>query len=473
MNTQKEIFDAIVIGAGSGGLNIAVFLNSIGLKVLLIDKSDRSIGGDCLNFGCVPSKALIHVARKIKAARSAEAFGVTTNGEVDMRKVIEYVHGKREHIREHENADYFRKQGLTVALGTAKFTGKNTVSVDGVEYQGKKIVLATGSRPRKLDIPGIEGAKVFTNETIFDIDYLPKKLIVVGGGPIGIELGQAFKHLGSEVCIVDRGDQVLPREDRDIAEVLHKQLEKDGVKFHFNSNTKEIKGNTLVIEKKDGTVIEEEFDAMLVAIGRVLNTEGLDLERAGIQMTEDKRKIKVNEYLETTNPNVLVCGDIAGGHQFTHAAEVHAGVVLSNFFTLWRKKLNTDGMAWVTYTTPEIGTFGVNEKTLKERGVSYDVVDLDFSEDDRAIVDSGEFGRVKIFVDKKGIVFGGSMVGLNAGELIQELILLQSQKLPLDTLMKKVYPYPTATRINRRAAQAVAKKKLTPFAKKLLRILFH
>lgn len=472
MSSTQKVFDAIVIGAGSGGLNIAVFLNSIGLKVVLIDKSDKNIGGDCLNFGCVPSKALIHVARLVKQGKDGAQFGVTQDGVVDMRSVKQYIHNAQEHIRTHENAAYFRAQGIEVVLGSAHFKSRKSVEVDGIEYVGKKIYLATGSRPRTLTLPGIEHAPVYTNETIFDLETLPKQLVVIGAGPIGIELGQAFRHLGSEVTIVDRGDKILPREDADIRNVLFETLQQDGLQFQFEANTKEIRNsNTLIIER-DGTEVAVQFDALLVAIGRELNKDNLDLEKAGISLTGDGRKIKVNEYLETTNSRVSVIGDIAGMHQFTHAAEAHASVLLTNAFTFWKKKFDPHVMNWVTYTNPEIATFGWNEKELRDAKKSFELITLDFKDDDRAIVDSNT-GLFKVYVDRKGYVYGGSMVAPKAGELVQELLLLVSQRRPLGDLLKKVYPYPTATRINRRLAQTFAKKKLTTGVKKILRILFH
>jgi len=471
MNIPKT-YDAIVIGAGSGGLNVGVFLNSIGLRVLLVDKSDRNIGGDCLNFGCVPSKALIHIARMIKEGKEAQRFGVTQTGEVDMARITQYIRDKKDYIRKHENAEYFQKQGIDVVLGHARFKSKQSIEVGGIEYTAKKIFLATGSRPRTLSIPGIESASVYTNETIFDIDFLPKDLVVIGAGPIGVELGQAFSMLGSKVTIVDRGERILPREDVAIASVLQKQLEEDGVEFVGGAETKEIKNGTVLVVERDGQEKELVFDALLVAIGRELNQDNMDLEKADIRLTKDGRKLKINQYLETTNKHVLVIGDIAGMHQFTHAAEAHAGVLLTNAFAFWKKKFDAHQMNWVTYTSPEIATFGWSEKELQEAGRRYDVVTLDAYEDDRAIVDDAK-GLLKVFVDKKGRVLGGSMVRKDAGELVQELILLQTNNLSLDVLLKKVYPYPTATRINRRLAQKFAKKKLTTGVKKLLRMLYR
>lgn len=471
MRKKSEIFDVIVVGAGSGGLNIAGFMNRVGLRVLLIDKEDRAIGGDCLNYGCVPSKALIHVARLIRDGKEASEFGLNVSGEVDFRQVMRYVSEKKEFIREHENAEHFRKLGMTVVLGLASFVDHETVEVSGVHYRGKKIILATGSRPRKLNIPGIESAEVRTNETLFALDRLPGRMVVIGTGPIGIEIGQAMSIFGSKVTVV--GPKLLEREDSDMVGVLQDALLQDGMEFSLDSAPVEVKnGNVLVIKDGEGVLSEIPFDMLFVSIGREIDTSKLGLGAAGIE-TREGGGVAVNEYLETTNKRVLVCGDVAGGYMFTHAAELHASVIINNFFSPLKKKLNTDAMAWVTYTSPEIATFGLSEKTLKDRSVSYEVIAKDFSDDDRAIVDGYTNGKVKLFISKKSKVLGGTMAARNAGELAQELMLAQSNGLTLKAFMKKVYPYPTAARVNRSLVLAHMSKKLTESSKRILRFLFH
>ena len=265
-------YDIIIIGAGSGGLNIAGFMNRAGFKVLLIDKTDRRIGGDCLNSGCVPSKALIHVARLLKDANEANRFGLTVNGKADIKKVLGYVKEKQEVIRVHENAEHFRKLGMDVVLGEARFAGPDSVTVGNETYRGKKIILATGSRPRKLNVHGIETVKYETNETIFDLDKLPEHLVVIGGGPIGIELGQAFRHLGSKVTVVEADSKFLPKESSEIADVLRRRLESEGISFIFNATVKEYTSpNQAIIVDKDNKEIRIDFDTMLVSIGRDYN----------------------------------------------------------------------------------------------------------------------------------------------------------------------------------------------------------
>ena len=473
------MYDVIVIGAGSGGLNIASFMNSIGLKVLLIDRSDEHIGGDCLNTGCVPSKALIHVARMHKHAQDVTEFGVHLGGSIDIEKVMTHVKGAQDVIREHENTEYFRSKGMDVVLGEASFASHDSIKVGSTTYRGKKIVIATGSRPRLLTIPGTEdlkkGGRLYTNENIFSLTTLPKKLLVIGAGPIGIELGQAFRHLGSEVSIITNDAKILPREDGTLSSILFEQLKDDGVQFHFNKNTLRFeKGSLLVLEDKD---THEEttlaFDVVLVSIGRVLNTESLALDKAGIA-TDERGKIKVDAYLQTTNKNVLVCGDVAGQHQFTHAAELHAGVIIKNMLTpFFKKKLSTDTLSWVTYTTPELATYGQGEAQLKERNIPYKVLESSFDEDDRAITDDARYGYTKMFVHAKTKqILGGTMIAPNAGELIQELIMAMTSGLTTSAIFNKIYPYPTAGRINKRVVTNGERGRLTPFVKKVMRLLY-
>ena len=470
---KNKTFDIIVIGAGSGGLNIAVFANRIGLSTLLVDKSDKNIGGDCLNFGCVPSKALIHIARAVHTGRNLEKFGLKTTGIMDIHAVMAYVKSKQEIIREHENADWFRKKGMSVALGEAKFVSQNGVSVGDVLYEGKRIVLATGSRPRTITLPGIEHVRVFNNENIFDIDFLPKNLVIIGGGPIGIEIGQAFQRLGSQVTILERGEKFLPKEDKDITDILYKRLASEGLNVLFHAQAKSIRKSGELVVEVNGHEQLLPADALFVGIGRQLNIESLDLEKANIGLEESGQKLKIDQYLRTTNKNIVVCGDVAGQYQFTHAAELHAGIIIRNWFSPFKKKLFNDNLSWVTYTDPEIATFGISAEELKKRGASYETIAESFSDDDRAITDDYRDGMLKLHISKKGKILGGTMIAPHAGELIQELILAQTHSMSLSDIFAKIYPYPTATRINKRIAQIYQGRKLNESLNKLLRIMFR
>ncbi len=477
-------YDVIIIGAGSGGLNVAGFMNRVGLKVLLIDKRSKNIGGDCLNFGCIPSKALVHVSRKVHAAREAGEFGFRMSGEVDMKKVVRYIGDKKRVIRAHENADYFKRLGMSVILGEAKFSSRNSVVVKGKEYFGKRIVIATGSRPRMLDIKGMDnlryGENYFNNENIFDLKSLPKRLVVVGGGPIGIEIGQALSRLGSRVTILVREDRFLPKEDAEISQVLLEQLKKEGVDFKFNTSPLEIlKGNRLLV-KEGGVKKKISYDGVFVAIGRKLNLD-LDLDEAGIELEKDdepthrhdsgESRVRVDKYLRTTNKKIYVCGDVSGGYQFTHMAELHASIILNNFFSPLKKSVNYDDFSWVTFSDPEIATFGLNGDELRKRGTRYERLSLDFEDDDRAIVNSYTEGKMILNV-ADGKLLGGSVVAPNAGEMFQELVLLKSSGLDVKDIFNKIYAYPTASRVNKAIVTKLFSRKLTGFNGKILRFFY-
>ncbi|MBD3328815.1 NAD(P)/FAD-dependent oxidoreductase [Candidatus Peregrinibacteria bacterium] len=467
------IYDIIVVGAGSGGLNVAGFMNKVGFKVLLVDKSDKNIGGDCLNYGCVPSKALIHVSRLVYSGKEAERFGLKQQGKIDIEKVKEYVTGKINHIRKHENASYFRKQGMDVVLGAAEFIGRKKIKVKNKIYSGKKIIIATGGRPRKLKIPGIEklkyGKEYLDNESVFDINFVPKKLVIIGGGPIGMELGQALSRLGCKVAIVQREKQFLPKESQEVSEILMKQFLKEGMQFYCGWNPIEIKGNEIIMGNKQKQKKTLTFDSILVAIGRELNIPK-GLEKAGVKLTDDQKKIKTDQYLRTANKDIYLCGDIVGGLQFTHAAELHASVILNNFFSPLKKKLSYDKFSWVTYTDPEIATFGLREDELKERNINYEKLKIDLNEEDRELIDENE-GSLILFLKKRKIL-GGTMVGKNAGELCQELILTLSSGLKINDIFNKIYPYPTSSRINKKIISKFKSSKLTGFGKKILKFLY-
>lgn len=463
-------YDLIVIGAGSGGLNIASFMNKAGFKVLLVDKADKNIGGDCLNTGCIPSKALIHCAKLAHSANEASNFGYKVSGKADIKKIKSYINEKIEFIRKHENAAWFRKQGMDVVLGEAKFNSKKSIIVKGKEYHAKNIILATGSRPRKLKITGSDKVEFYSSENIWTIDKIPKNFLFIGGGPISTELGQSFQRLGSQVTILTNTAEFLPKEEPEIRKVLQEQLLSEGMKFHFSSNPVEFKNKNELIFEQNGKKKNIKFDAVFLGIGRELNYQGLDLEKAGIKVHE--RGIFVNNYLQTTNKNVYLCGDIAGGFQFTHACELQTSTIIKNLFSPIKTKLTYDNFSWVTYTYPEIATFGINEKEMKKRGLNYKRLVLDHTDDDRAIVDQFQDGKSIIYVDNKDKLLGGTIISPNAGEVFQEFVLAKTNNLSISSFLQKIYAYPTASRINKKIITNLFAKKLTPFAKKVLRWMY-
>ncbi len=468
--TQKK-YDIIITGAGSGGLSVGLFMNKAGLKVLMLAKTENAIGGDCLNDGCVPSKALIHVAKIANSAKAAAAFGLQVNGKVDIQKAIDYVYSKQELIRKHENAQWLREQGIDVVLGNAHFANQNEVDVNGEKYTGKKIIIATGSSPKKLQIPGVEKVKYYDNEKVFHLQDLPDRLLVIGGGPIGIEIAQALNRLGSKVTVIHKGAMILERDDATLTAILLTQLQAEGIEFIFNATIEEFTSASEGVIRISGTVQAIHFDAVFVATGRELLLQPLQLQKAGIAVKDNK--IIIDQYLRTTNKNVFVCGDIAGDLQFSHAAEFHARILINNFFSPLKKKLDNRYMSWVTFTDPEVATFGLNEKQLQERNIRFEKLEQDFSMDDRAVVDNYRYGKQVVLISKgawykKQVILGGSMIAPNAGELIQELILANANKLSINAIFNKVYPYPVASRVNQMLIVQHKEKMLTAMVKKLL-----
>jgi len=472
----ENIYDVIVIGAGSGGLSVGLTMNKLGFKVLMIAKSDKEIGGECLNDGCVPSKALIHVSRIAHQAKIAADFGLEVNGKIDLKKVIGYVEGRQEIIRVHENAAWLKDQGIDVVLGEARFINKNEIEVNDKKYIGKKIVIATGSKPRKLNIAGVENVKYYDNENIFHTNELPENLLVIGGGPISMEISQALRRLGSNVTVVQHAGKILEHDDNAVTDLLLNQLQNEGINFLFNADIDSFNSaNEAIIKLKDGRSQKIYFDAVFVGIGREFLLNSLELNNAGIEVKSNK--IVIDKYLRTTNKNVFVCGDIAGDLMFSHAAEFHARILLNNFFSPIKKKLNNDHMSWVTFTDPELATFGLNEKQLKDRGINYEKLEQDFSGDDRAITDNYQYAKIILYISKGGLfkkekILGGTMIAPNAGELIQELILANTSGLSINSIFNKIYPYPVAARINQHLIVSHKQKSLTSVLKKLLHVAF-
>jgi len=474
--TNKS-YDIIVIGAGSGGLSVGLTMNALGFNVLMCAKSDKDIGGECLNDGCVPSKAFIHVSRLLHHAKTASQFGLLVDGKPDISKALKYVHNRQEVIRKNENAGWLKDQGIAVELGEAKFTGKNEIEINTKSYKAKNIVIATGSKPHKFNVPGIEMVTYYDNENIFHAKDLPDTLLMVGAGPIGMELAQALRRFDKKIIVVNHGDKILEHDDERVTSILLNQLKAEGIQFMMQASIDHFTSpNEAVIQSKDGTKKTLQFDAIIVGIGREFILEPLQLHLAGVEVKD--HKIIVDKQLRTTNKDIFVCGDVAGDLFFSHAAELHARILVNNFLSPIKKKLNNDHISWVTFTDPEIATFGLSEKQLKERKINYETLEADFSHDDRAITDNYQFGKLVVFIRpnrfyRKQKILGGTMVAPNAGELIQELILANTSGLSIDAIFNKIYPYPTASRINQHVIVNYKQKSITSGIKKLLRIAFQ
>jgi pyruvate/2-oxoglutarate dehydrogenase complex dihydrolipoamide dehydrogenase (E3) component len=472
---MQGYYDIIVIGAGSAGLSVSLFMGKTGLKTLLVDQSEKNLGGDCLNYGCIPSKALIHISKVIHNARAAAEFGLTVSGKPDAFKVMEYIRQRQEIIREHENSVFLKKQGIEVVLGKASFHSNDSIKINDLIYRGKKIVIATGSRPRIPEIKGIQLVKLYTNESVFDIEKLPSKMLVLGGGPIGIEIAQALNRLGCKVSVVHKHASILTADPPAITSILLTELQREGITFYLNSGVAEFTSSTSCNIKQTDKEIPLSFDAVFVAAGRILNIEDLNPDAASIQIQNGK--IKTNDYLRTTNKQIFVCGDIAGKLKFSHEAEHHARIIVNNFFSPFKNKLKENHKSWVTFSDPQLATFGLAEHELQKRNWDFETITFDFSKEDRAVTDSYRYGKLILFVTKKSILgkqklLGGSTVAPNAGEMIQELLLLMETGQSINQLFKKIYPYPVSSRVNQLAIVKHKEKELTPFILKLLRFLY-
>jgi len=471
---NKYTHDIIVIGAGSGGLTCAIFMQRAGFRVLLIDKAPETFGGDCLNYGCIPSKALLHVANLFHDIDTSSKYSSHDQAHtVDIQKVMDYIKERQAVIRKHENPEYIKTLGIDIAIGNARFSGEHDVIVDGNHYTAKHIVIATGSRPRTLELEGLESIPHYTNESIFSIKRFPKDFVFIGGGPINIELGQAFSRLGSHVTILQTGERILPKEEPEVAVLLQRLLEKEGISIRTGVAVEKIENGQVFVKTPDGSVLKISADAVFVGVGRVPNIDSLALETAGIKL-DDHNNLQLDKYLRTTNKAVSAVGDAAGQHMFTHAAELQASVVLRNFFSPFKKKYTAKHMAWTTFTRPEVATFGINKLQLGTEAANYDELIVHLDEDDRAITDDSTEGFLKLYLSKQGLVLGGTMVGPRAGEITSELILMMYEGIKLDAVLSKPFPYPIGSRVIQAAARQYSGKKLqSPFAKRILRLLYH
>ena len=457
-----EHYDLIVVGAGAGGLGAAGIARTFGLRTLIIEAEALNVGGDCLNYGCVPSKALIHVSRLAHAAREATAYGLEVGGRVSFERALRHVHAAQARIREHENAEWLRAQAhQDVVIGWARFTGERTLAVDGREFRGERIVLATGSRPRRLEVAGAGGvARLHTNHTFFASERpLPERLLVVGGGPIGCELAQAMRRLGSEVTLVDRGERLLGKELPDYSRRLERTFAAEGIDVRHGTEVAAFTGEESARLSCEGEADEEvHFDECLVAIGRDEGVRDMDLHRAGIE-TDEHGVLRVDERYRTTNPHVFAVGDAIGREKFSHAAEMHNRDLIVNMLSPIERRHSLERFSWVTFTDPEVATFGLTADQLDERGIDFETVDQPFADDDRAIAEGyADEAHLTLYVAPRSLpgrgaeILGGSMIAPHAGELIQEWVLAIQSGATLNDVFDKIYAYPVASRINQKAA---------------------
>ena len=465
-------FDIAVIGAGSAGLSVAAAAAQFGEKIVLFEKGE--MGGDCLNYGCVPSKSLIAASKAAHAQRSSAHYGVAAvEPKVDFAKVMDYVQSVIAAIEPNDSQERFEKLGVVVVRAPAKFINANEVEADGKIYSARKFVIATGSRAGVPPIAGLKDVPYFTNENIFKNRVLPKHLIVIGGGPIGLELAQAHRRLGSQVTVLE-AFQPLAKDDPELTSIVLDALKSDGIDIRAQVAIAEIKKTKSGIEVvlKDGGVVSGSH--LLVAAGRVPNIENLNLEAAGIEFT--KRGVTVDQGLRSTNKKVYAAGDVAGGLQFTHVAGYHAGLIIRNAMFKFPVKNRTDIIPWVTYTDPELSHVGLTEADARKTlGDSVKVLRWNFAENDRAQAEGKTKGMIKVILGKKSRIIGASIVGPQAGELIAPWVLAVSQGLKISAFANVVLPYPTLSEIGKRAAitnyAGLAQKPLLRRALGILKLL--
>jgi pyruvate/2-oxoglutarate dehydrogenase complex dihydrolipoamide dehydrogenase (E3) component len=460
--------DLCVIGAGSGGLSVAAAAAMMQVPVVLIEK-DR-MGGDCLNVGCVPSKALIAAAKHAAQMRDAVAFGFApVEIKPAFNKVQAHVCDVVATIAPNDSVARFQALGVRVFKGEGRFLNKRTVEVGGQQITARRFIIATGSRPTIPAIPGLADVPYLTNESLFDLTRLPKKLVIIGGGPIGMEMAQAHARLGSAVTVV-QSTRMLAREDAEAARVVVAAMARDGVNFREQASVIRVEGTgerlRVLIRTAAG---DEQLDAthILVAAGRTATTDGLGLDKAGVAL--GTRGISVNAKLRTSNPKIYAIGDCAGPPQFTHRANYHAGLVIRN--ALFRLPIRASDMLIprVTFTDPEIAAIGLSEEEALAKGAGVRILRWSFSENDRAQAERKVEGFIKVMVDKKGRILGVCIAGHNAGELITPWTLAMTKGLKITAMTGITFPYPTYSEVSKRVATAFLLPKLrSPGLQRLL-----
>lgn len=470
--TPAGRYNLVVIGAGTAGLVTAAGAAGLGAKVALIER--ELMGGDCLNVGCVPSKGLISAARIAATVRRAGEFGVhVPDGvAVDFPAVMERMRRLRADIAPNDSAARFQSLGVDVFLGDGRFTGRDTIEVGGQSLRFRKAVIATGARAHRPDVPGLAEAGFLTNESVFALTALPPRLTVLGGGPIGCELAQAFARFGSEVTLLERSDQLLGREDRDAADVLAAALEGDGVTILLNATLdrveRESSGKRLHVTQ-DGQPWLIEADEILVAAGRVPNVGGLNLEAAGVPY-DLRQGVTVNDRLQTANPRIYAAGDVCSRFKFTHAADFQARIVLQNALFGGRAKASALTIPWCTYTSPEVAHVGLTEWEATERGVAIQTFVQPLEHIDRAILAGATEGFVKVHVAAgSDRIVGATLVAEHAGEMLGELTLAMNLGLGLRAIGSTIHPYPTVAEAIRKLGDQYNRTRLTPFVKSLFR----
>lgn len=451
MKTNLLRPDICILGAGSGGLSVAAAAAQMGAHVVLIE-ADK-MGGDCLNYGCVPSKSLLATAKIANQIRHANKFGIqAATAEINMTAIMEQVQSVINAIAPHDSVARFEKLGVKVIQAHGKFIDKNTIEADGITIKPRRVVIATGSSPVTPAIPGLDKINYYTNETIFSLQEKPEHLMIIGGGPIGCELAQAFLLLGIKVTVIE-AFSILPHDEPTLVEQLQKHLLNQGLCLYEKTKVLQIKQDNnfiqLVIEQNDQNQIIS-GSHLLIATGRSANVDGLNLTAAEIAYSP--KGIKVDSRLRTSNRRVYAIGDVAGSFQFTHAASYHAGIVIRNILFRLPAKVDYHAMPWVTYTDPELAHVGLSIEQALKQDPNAKVLSWSLQENDRAQAERETLGEIKVIVSKNGHILGVSILSAHAGELLFPWIIAIQEKKKISSFVNMIAPYPTLSEINKRVA---------------------
>ena len=473
---HKYDYDLGIIGGGAAGLTAASGAARLGAKTLLIEKEGK-LGGDCLHYGCVPSKTLIHTAKAMHTIKNSQKYGLPgmEPGTVDYSLVRQRILDVISVIQKHDSKERFCRLGARVEFGAARFVDEHSVLLDNKKISAAKWLIATGSSPGIPDIPGLDETPYITNKEIFYLDRLPESMIILGGGPIAVEMAQAMNRLGVKVSVIQRSNQILSKEDQDMADELLGIIRAEGVDFYLGAKVAGVKDlgrhKEILFNQANGDEKRITAETILVALGRTPNTEGLDLENAGVEFGTGG--IQVDARLRTSQKHIFAAGDITGDHQFTHAAGYEGGIVLANAVFRLPRKVDYTFLPWCTYTDPELAGVGMNEKRAAMAGIDYNVWTEEFSGNDRSLAMGNTSGKIKMILDHKEKVIGVQILGPGAGELINEWVAVLSGKVKLSTLASAVHPYPTLGEINKRVAGSyLAPKIFSEKIKKGLKFFF-
>lgn len=465
----RGVYDLVVVGGGTAGLVSAVGAAGLGARVALVERA--LLGGDCLNVGCVPSKALIRSARAIAEARRAARLGVHIGGvEPDFPAIMRRMRERRAGISANDSVQRLQRAGVDVFLGSGTFTGPRTIGVADHTLMFNRAVVATGGRPVAPPIPGLSDIPYLTNETVFWLTELPQRLIVIGAGPIGCELAQAFARFGSTVTLLGRSPHVLPHEDADAAAIVHRQLLEDGVRLELGVKlieaTRDAGGVGIQYERRDGTAAGEATgDHVLVAVGRAPNVEGLGLDTAGVTVSE--AGVVVNDRMQTSNRRIYAAGDVCSRFKFTHAADAQARIVIQNALFYGRKRASALVVPWCTYTDPEVAHVGMYKAEARQKSHDVKTITITLAEVDRAVLDEEAEGFVRVHHDR-GRLLGCTIVAAHAGEMISEAAYVVTHGGSLGDLAKTIHPYPTQAEALKKAGDTYRREALTPSLKRWL-----